>query len=66
MLTTTAFSLRLSLFLGLRSVPSVDDGKDLNDLLEALRLFMPDSKLRLVMRLLTAILHIGTLSIIGE
>lgn len=44
----------------------MDDGKDLNDLLEALKLFMPDSKLRLVMRLLTAVLHIGTLPIIGE
>lgn len=46
-------------------MPSVDDGADLGDLLAALRLFLPESKVRLVMRLLAAVLHVGTCAVIG-
>ena len=41
----------------------MDDGADLSQLLEAMRLFMPESTIRLILRLLTAILHIGTIPV---
>jgi myosin heavy subunit len=50
---------------GLRRVPGVDDGADFGQLIEAMRLFVPETTIRLVMRLLTAILHIGNVKFVG-
>jgi myosin heavy subunit len=46
---------------GDRRVPGVDDGADLYQLVVALKMFMPDTRIRQIMRLLTAVLHIGTI-----
>lgn len=46
-------------------MPGVDDCADFDVLLEAMRLFMPESDIRHIIRLLTAIIQIGNIKILG-
>ena len=51
---------------GLREIPNINDGADLQHLLSALGLFMDGKTVRSIMQLLTAILYMGRLKIVDD